>query len=202
MLACVALAVLNAQGYVRHLDTGDQAGFALGTFFLVGWFLPVAAVLLLVGAIGTASPKTQQEGRLWRGFEMAALIAGAAFFLAYGLWMALTFRPSSPSEAESLSGAAGMAALAAFSLNSVACALAVRPGAGAGRGLSGLFLAISAVAAFEMVAFIASGVSSGMLAIHLPFMVGPTLVWIAALLWGARLLYGKKAAASQGEPPR
>ena len=197
MLGCVALALLNATAYVRHLDSGDQAGFALGTLFLVGWFLPIAAVLLLVGAIGVAPP--QQESRLQRRIAITALIAGAGFFLAYGLWMAITFWPSRPTGAELGSCTA---TILAFSFNVLACALAIRLGsAPPPPWLSGILLAIPVIVIVPTAAFVWNGFrTEHFLLIHLPFMLGPTLAWVAALLWSAWLLRRRKTAARRQDP--
>jgi hypothetical protein len=187
MFWCAALAALNVTGYLRHLDTGDQAGFALGTFFLVAWFLPIAAVLLLVGSIG-GSPSAPPRPGLLRGLEMAALVAGAGLFLAYGMWMIRTFWPSGTTHPGYRSDGGCIAAILAFSLNALACAFAIRPGSASGRRpwLAGVTLAVAAIVILEMSAFLTSGITGGMLALHIPFVVGPTLVWIAALLWSAR----------------
>lgn len=190
MLACVGLGILNVQGYLRHLDTGDQAGFALGTFFLVGWLLPGTAVALLIGAIGFPHSETPREAGIPRGIAAAALIAGAVFFLAYGVWMTLTFGPSRHSGAQSLEGVATIATIFAFSVNVLACVLALRPktastGDGKRPWLSGLTLAISAVVVFELIGLLSSGVLAQALPIYLPLILGPTLLWFAALLWSA-----------------
>jgi hypothetical protein len=184
---------------VRHLDTGDQAGFALGTFFLVGWFLPIAAVLLLVGAIG-GSPSAAPGAALWRRLEMAALILAAGLFLAYGMWMVLTFWPAGTTHPGSRSDGALLATVLAFSLNALACAAAIRPGSAPGKrpGLVGAVLAVAAIVIFEMSAFLTSGITGGMLAMHVPFVVGPTLLWIGALLWSTRRLLRGSPLSQRG----
>jgi hypothetical protein len=189
---CVALALLNVAGYVRHLDSGDQAGFALGTFFLVGWFLPIAAVMLMVGAVWVAPP--QQESRLQRGIAMTALIAGAGFFLAYALWMAVTLWPSHPTgHGLRLS----TATILAFSFNVFACALAVRLGsAPPPPWLSGILLVIPVIGIVPTAAFVLNGIrKEGLLVAHLPFMLGPTLVWVVALVSSAWLLHRRRTLA-------
>jgi len=199
LLASAALAVLNIGAYVRHLDSGDQAGFALGNLFLVVWFLPTAAVLLLAGSILFGPPRTGQERRPLRTIVMVVLIAGAVFFLAYGLWQALASGPGSRS------GGPFIAILFAFAVNVFACAIAVRPDSKAPSGnrsrlISGTLLAASAVLLLPLAASVASStlaksLRSGMEVAQLLFMTWPILAWAAALLWSALLLWrGAKAA--------
>ena len=49
--ASLGLAALNVAGYIRHMDSGDQAGFGLGMMFLLSLFLPATGATLLLGAV-------------------------------------------------------------------------------------------------------------------------------------------------------
>ena len=123
---------------------------------------------------------------------MTALIAGAGFFLVYALWMAVTLWPSRPTGLGS-----STATILAFSFNVFACALAVRLGsAPPPLWLSGILLAIPVIVIVPTTAFVLNGIrKEGFLMVHLPFMLGPTLVWVAALLWSAWLLYRRRTLA-------
>jgi len=193
------------------LDTGDQAGFALGDAFLVLWFLPIADTLLLVGTIGFAPPPTKSESRLLRGIATACLVAGGAFFLAYRVWSAaiqgsprLPVAPG-PSLPESLGSGMYMATWLALALTMFVCGLAVRPGSESPRDggppwLLGAILGILAIVILPVVAFIATGglkmyVAQPQLLPQLLFMAFPALVWVATLLWSAWLLHHRRTAA-------
>ena len=44
---CLVLMAMDAQAYVRHMDSGDQAGFAMGEFFLISYLIPLTAATLV-----------------------------------------------------------------------------------------------------------------------------------------------------------
>ncbi len=214
MFWCLALAALNVGSYVRHLDTGDQAGFALGTVFLVLWFLPIADTLLLIGTIGLAPPGTHEESRLVRGIAMTSAILGGACFLVYGVWMASMQLPPSlpgsrPSLTESLGAGTYTGAILALAVTMLACGLAVRPGSKSPRDggppwllatiLAALAMVIVPAAAFLFAGGLAKHVApqgpQAIIVLQTLFMAWPALVWIAALVWSAWLLYRRRKAA-------
>jgi hypothetical protein len=57
IVGCLGLLVslgelaMNIDAYIRHMDSGDQAGFGLGMMFLVTQFLPATAAALVLGAV-------------------------------------------------------------------------------------------------------------------------------------------------------
>jgi len=51
--------------------------------------------------------------------------------------------------------------------------------------LSGGLLILAAIMSYQIAAQVAGFVSEGMIPIHPPFVAGPTLVWVAMLLWSA-----------------
>ena len=57
MIGCVAWSIVCASSYVGHMDTGDQAGFALGMLFLVTIGIPITGTLLAAGAAGEEAPR-------------------------------------------------------------------------------------------------------------------------------------------------
>ncbi len=203
LFVCIALALQNASAYVRHLDTGDQAGFSLGTFFLVDCFLPIAATLLLIGGILVAPAGAQRANRPLRIIALSTLIAGAVFFAAYAKWMTITFWHARHTEPELLWPF--VATILAFSATVLACALAFRPDSSSprksgARWLSGTMVILAVIVSCQLAAAVPVFISDRMLPIYLPFVAGPTLVWIAMLVWCAWRLSREGTVAKGGGP--
>ena len=188
----MAFAALDLKGYTRHLNSGDQAGFALGELFLVTWFLPIAAVMLVAGSILFVPLRTAYENRLLRWSVLSALIAGAVFFLAYAAWVALTLGP------DSLFGGPYTAVFVAFAANVIVCAIAVRsdstsPGGDTPRRVSRAILAASAILVVPMAASVPRGILvQGRKAMILLFMTWPLVMWFLVLLWSVWRLRGRR----------
>ena len=196
----VAFCLQLRDGYYRHVDTGDQAGFSLGTFTLNGWLLPIAAVALLGGAILLPSPAAKDR-RPVGGWAVAVLLtACAAFFVHYGTTFALVVAGpwhSSRSAADWIPHVFA-AVTVAFGANVLACALAPHSGNRGGRMarlLSALMVAISSFVAVQTVALLAEFFQSDFLPIYLPMVILPSFAWFASLLWGAWLLYRRPGSA-------
>jgi hypothetical protein len=192
MFGCVAITLENILAYVRHLDSGDQAGFALGNLFLTVWFLPVTAILLLGGAI-LFRPRVPPEGSRFGRSITIALIAGAGFFVLYGLWEAFLAWPSRGPGEGSMYGGWQTALILSFAVNVLACAIAVRPrpaSANGGRRLSlGLILVVSLIVVVPLVAAVLGAIRGKPIQIgRILFMFWPIFAWGATLLWSAWLL--------------
>lgn len=200
-LGSAALCLEIRISYLRHLNTGDQAGFALGVFFLISWFLPVAAAALVIGAILLPLSRAGQDHhpKPGRGI-VVVLMACAAFFLVCGVALEVpTWWPSNRSAGD-WTHHAFAATIVAFAANVLACALAARMelrGGGGGRWLSGVMLATSAVVLVQIAAFVHESIQEGFLLVYLPFITGPSLIWIAALLRSAWLLRRARSASPQ-----
>ena len=197
-LASIALCLQIRHSYLRNLDTGDQAGASLGTFFLVSWFLPIAAVALLIGAIHIPRSQANRERRLKSNWAMViVLMACAGFFFLCGLASELPGWRLSNRSASDLMRHMFAATTLAFSANVLACALASRMVAPGGRWISGVMLATSVVVLAQVAAFVREFIRSDFLPVYLPFVLGPSVVWIAALLRSAWVLH-----YSRGTTPR
>ena len=91
----------------------------------------------------------------------------------------------------------------AFAVNVFAAAFAARTasalrgGVGA-RLLSGVMIAVSAVVLLQIAAFVREFLMRGMLLAFIPFVIGPSLVWIAVLLKSAWMLNRAGPASSAG----
>ncbi|HUK61981.1 MAG TPA: hypothetical protein VLV15_01570, partial [Dongiaceae bacterium] len=80
LLACVEWTAFARASYVGHIDSGDQAGFAIGILFVVTVGIPITGVLL---AAGTAAESHHRRPGLIRALIATVLVAGAAFFLDF-----------------------------------------------------------------------------------------------------------------------
>ena len=206
LFGCIALALLNVIAYVRYLDSGDQAGFSLGTFILVGWFLPIAATLLLIGGILVAPAGARQANRPLRIIAVTTQIAGAVFFVVYALWMRVTFWNARQTEHGLPSGGSFVVIILAFSASVLACALAIRsdsssPRKSAARWLSGTMVILAVIVSHQLAVQVFGFFSEGMLPLYLPFVTGPTLVWVGVLVWSAWQL-SRGGVVAKGEGPR
>ncbi len=188
---------------MRHLDSGDQAGFALGSYFLVGWFLPMAAIALLIGATLSSRPLAVGLDRSgWDWVIAIVLIACAGFFLIYGLALVVPGWWPSSEAGRDWTFRRIAATIIAFSANVLACALTalMAPklhGSAWGRSLSGILLATSVVVLFQIVGFSREFVEGEAMLMYFPLATGPSLIWIVALLWSAWRLNRAPAPAAQ-----
>jgi hypothetical protein len=87
---CLVLMAMDAQGYVRHMDSGDQAGFAMGEFFLISYLIPMTAATM-VGVVHWWSrrEKAGEPARpwiVWVGFYALSGICALFFVLATTAW--------------------------------------------------------------------------------------------------------------------
>src|SRR5689334_18356896 len=183
MLGCVALAWQGVRSYLRHAPDGNSVGFVFTMIFLIFWCLPMTAVLIQIGADSVASRESEQRRRVMRKIGETALVSGAGFFLAYGLWLgALSLGHATMPTFELLFDSA---LILIFAANVFGCALKVRSSPGSpesgSRWLTGVLLAAVALVTSHLIAMVSSGFQSGLL----PF-VAPAAVWLAVLTWSVR----------------
>jgi len=88
---CLVVMAMDADAYVRHRDSGDQVGFAMGEFFLVSYLIPLAAATL-VGVMHWWS-RRDKAGKLvrpwwvWIGFFALSGIFVLFFVLVTAAWI-------------------------------------------------------------------------------------------------------------------
>jgi len=183
MLGCIALAWQGVRAYLRHPDDNSSVGFVFTTIFLIFWCLPMTAVLIQIGADSVASRESEQRRRVMRKVGETALVSGAGFFLAYGLWLgALSLGPATMPTFELLFDSA---LILIFAANVFGCAVKVRSAPGTpemgSRWMTAVLLAAVALVTSHLIAMVSSGFQSGLL----PF-VAPAAVWLAVLAWSVR----------------
>ena len=141
VLGCAAEGVEDILAYLRHRESGDQAGAALGMFFLIIWFLPGTAAALLLGVVparATLAEPSHPPDPVQRGFALL-FRTGAVFFLGLGgLYWAFELGPSAGMRYEGEIGtllfySLYLAALIAFATLLWGCAAVVLRPAGAAR---------------------------------------------------------------------
>jgi hypothetical protein len=87
---CLVLMAMDADAYVRHMDSGDQAGFGMGEFFLISYLIPLTASTL-VGVVHWWSRREKAGKPLrpwiaWTGFYALSGICALFFLLATTVW--------------------------------------------------------------------------------------------------------------------
>jgi len=153
------------------------------TIFLIFWCLPMTAVLLQIGADSVATRESERRRRVMRKIGETALVSGAGFFLAYGLWLgALSLGHAAMPTFELLFDSA---LILLFAANAFGCALKVRSDPGlpevGTRWMTAVLLAAVALVTSHLIAIVSSGFETGVL----PF-VAPAAVWLAVLAWSVR----------------
>ena len=183
LLGCVALAWEGVRAYLRHPDDSGSVGFVFITIFLIFWCLPMTAVIIQIGADSVASRESERRRRVMLKIDETALVSGAGFFLAYGLWLgALSLGHATMPMFELLFDSA---LILIFAANVFGCAVKVRSNPGApevgSRWMTAVLLAAAALVTSHLIAVVSSGFQSGLL----PF-VAPAAVWLAVLAWSVR----------------
>jgi hypothetical protein len=77
----VALATFNAISYVRHMDTGDQAGFALGMFFLNSYVLPFAGATTMSAVTSAERASARGLGPPFSSLAWAPVLSASGALL-------------------------------------------------------------------------------------------------------------------------
>jgi hypothetical protein len=193
MFGCVLFCVLNIVAYVRHMRSGDQAGFALGMLFLITWFIPLSAALLLGGAVFL---RLEGSGQGERPLLSIVLCAGALFFGAFAaLYLCVEYLPPLVRGgpflwAVMLYYASYIATFLAFATNVLGCALVVRAGSLAPRaGGPSWFPRALILTCFIVLLQNAALYSGGIPAQAFALTSLPSLAWLGAvvlLLWRIR----------------
>jgi hypothetical protein len=196
----LAVAILEAvtivTSYVRHLPSMDQAGAALGLYFLIGWIAPVAAALVTVGAVPLRL-REQAAGRPVRpelAISHALAVLGlllAAFTALFAFEVVRDLIPLDTAHRIYWEGLIGYLLYAAFlialSSNVLGLAAALRRGlpafgGGGPRWLVPLLAMLAPVPLLTSAALMIAGVPS----------TGP--LWTATLVWAVVTLRAESRA--------
>jgi len=187
--ACALLARSNLDRYLRHRDTGDQTGFALGMALLVFGFVPATSAALVLGTAPGAAARERAGPGAWlaRLAVSGALITGAGFFLGFPAsmrGMRVGDVASGLAEAPGpWSFALGEGVLIAFAVLQVACAAAVlRPAASRTWWFGAILVAVGMAALAAVVAAVSmSGPATVMVAL-------PWVAWAFVVAWVVRAM--------------
>lgn len=187
VLACGGLALENLESYVRHRESGDQAGYALGMALLDFAFVPATSIALVLGAGRGLLPGTAAWNRwsLPRFGTAVLLMAGSVFFAALPIHAWRLELRDLPSGHEWTAGAladagAEFATLAAFALLLAGCAAAMLwPGVVRSRWFKAVLGIVAAAGVTAIAVLVTASPSSAMLALPTAGLV----VLVCRTLW-------------------